>query len=398
MEELINRFQTKIRYTKTDFVRSLIHEVNWKARLIGLKGARGVGKTTLLLQYIKLNLADELENVLYVSLDSLAFKNKTLVGLADEFVKNGGEYLFLDEVHKYPNWAQEIKNIYDDYLELKIVFTGSSLQEVLNARADLSRRAIIYHLQGLSFREYLSLESGHEFDIFSLENILDNHVQIATSINKSIRPLKYFRDYLKHGYYPFYREELDLYPLRVEEVVNMMLEIELPLLRGVDVGLVSKIKQLLSIIAASVPYVPNISELSKKMNIHRATLMSYLQYLQEIGLTTHLLKDTKGNAKLQKPAKIYLENTNLMYVLSPFDTNIGNARETFFANQLSKQHRLNYHEKTDFLVDDSFAFEIGGKQKTNKQIKSLENAFVAADNIEYGYQNKIPLWLFGFLY
>lgn len=398
MEDLFRRYRKKIQQVSTDFVRSFIHDVNWNARLIGIKGARGVGKTTLLLQYIKLNCSENLETALYVSLDSFGFKDKTLVDLADEFVRHGGKYLFLDEVHKYPNWAQELKNIYDDHLELKVVFTGSSLLEILNSRADLSRRAIIYHMQGLSFREYLELETGKKIEQYPLEAILKDHVKIAGLINDKIKPFRYFNSYLKQGYYPFYKEEPDLYEQRIEEVINMMLEVELPLLRGIDVGLVPKIKQLLTIISKSVPFVPNIAALSQKMDMHRTTLLSYLHYLQEVGLTIHLQKEAHGNAKLQKPAKVYLENTNLMFVLSSLNINTGNVRETFFANQLSQKNKLSYHEKTDFLINNTYAFEIGGKEKSKKQIKGLKNAFVVADNIEYGYQNKIPLWLFGFLY
>lgn len=398
MEDLFRRYRKKIQQVSTDFVRSFIHDVNWNARLIGIKGARGVGKTTLLLQYIKLNCSENLETALYVSLDSFGFKDKTLVDLADEFVRHGGKYLFLDEVHKYANWAQELKNIYDDHLELKVVFTGSSLLEILNSRADLSRRAIIYHMQGLSFREYLELETGKKIEQYPLEAILKDHVNIAGLINDKIKPFRYFNSYLKQGYYPFYKEEPDLYEQRIEEVINMMLEVELPLLRGIDIGLVPKIKQLLTIISESVPFVPNIAALSQKMDMHRTTLLSYLHYLQEVGLTIHLQKEAHGNAKLQKPAKVYLENTNLMFVLSSLNINTGNVRETFFANQLSQKNKLSYHEKTDFLINNTYAFEIGGKEKSKKQIKGLKNAFVVADNIEYGYQNKIPLWLFGFLY
>ena len=398
MEDLFIRYRKKTQLVSTDFVRSFMDEVNWNARLIGIKGARGVGKTTLLLQYMKLNYSENPEEALYVSLDSFAFKDKTLLGLADEFVKNGGKYLFLDEVHKYANWAQELKNIYDDHQELKVVFTGSSLLEILNARADLSRRAIIYHMQGLSFREYLTLETGIEFQQYTLEAILNDHINIASLINDKIKPFRYFKSYLKQGYYPFYREDPDLYEQRIEEVINMMLEVELPLLRGVDIALVPKLKQLLTIIAESVPFVPNVTALSQKMNLHRTTLMSYLYYLQEVGLSIHLQKNAYGNARLQKPTKVYLENTNLMYALSPSSWNMGNARKTFFANQLEQKNKISYHKQTDFLVNDKYAFEIGGKEKSGKQIKNLEDAYIAADDIEYGYQNKIPLWLFGFLY
>jgi predicted AAA+ superfamily ATPase len=398
MENLFRKYIEKIQRTDTNFVRSFIHDINWNARLIGIKGARGVGKTTLLLQYMKLNYSDNWQESLYVSLDSFSFRGKTLIGLADEFVLNGGKYLFLDEVHKYDNWAQELKNIYDDHAELKVVFTGSSLLEILNSRADLSRRAIVYHMQGLSFREYLEMETSQKFDTFTLEDILTNHIKIANLINSKIKPFRYFESYLKQGYYPFYKEDKDLYEQRLEEVINMMLEIELPLLRGVDIGLVSKIKQLLAIISESVPFTPNVTNLSQKMTVHRTTLMTYLHYLEEVGLTTNLQKEAKGSVKLQKPAKIYLENTNLMFVLSPSNANIGNARETFFANQVGYKNKLSYHEKTDFLVNNKYAFEIGGKDKSNKQIVGIENSFIVADGIEYGYQNKIPLWLFGFLY
>jgi len=398
MEELFNRYQRISQKIQTDFVRSFMQEVNWNARLIGIKGARGVGKTTLLLQYLKINFTDNKALTLYVSLDSFAFRGKSLLGLADEFVRNGGKHLFLDEVHKYPNWAQELKNIYDDYSELQIVFTGSSLLEILNSRADLSRRVVIYHMQGLSFREYIMLETGIYFTPLTLESILKDHLHLAGLINAKIKVFPHFEKYLKQGYYPFYREELDLYEQRVEEVINMMLEIELPLLRGMDIGLVPKIKQLLGIISASVPFVPNIVNLSQKIEIHRTTLMSYLFYLQELGLTYHLLKEARGSVRLQKPAKIYLENTNLMYVLSSFSANRGNVRETFFANQVGYKHKISFHEKTDFLVDNTYAFEIGGKDKSKKQITGIENTFIVSDEIEYGYQNKIPIWLFGFLY
>ena len=398
MEELFNRYQRISQKIQTDFVRSFMQEVNWNARLIGIKGARGVGKTTLILQYLKINFTDNRALTLYVSLDSFAFRGKTLLGLADEFVRNGGKHLFLDEVHKYPNWAQELKNIYDDYPELQIVFTGSSLLEILNSRADLSRRVVIYHMQGLSFREFIMLETGIYFTPLTLESILKDHLHFAGLINAKIKVFPHFEKYLKQGYYPFYREELDLYEHRVEEVINMMIEIELPLLRGMDIRLVPKIKQLLVIISESVPFVPNIVNLSQKIEIHRTTLMSYLFYLQELGLTYHLLKEASGSVRLQKPAKIYLENTNLMYVLSSFSANRGNVRETFFANQVGYKHKISFHEKTDFLVDNTYAFEIGGKDKSKKQITGIENAYIVSDEIEYGYQNKIPIWLFGFLY
>lgn len=398
MEGLVAQFQQRLRFVSVGFVRSVMEEINWKAQLIGIKGARGIGKTTLLLQYIKLHLSEELDKTLYVSLDSVWFSHHSLLDLVREFEQKGGKYLFLDEVHKYENWTQELKNIYDTYPLLKIVFTGSSLLEILNARADLSRRAVIYTMQGFSFREYLSIETGMSFEKLTLEQILNNHQNEVSKINEKIRPFQHFDNYLKQGYYPFYREQPDLYPMRLGEVVNMMLEIELPLLRNVEIAYISRIKQLLVVIAESVPFIPNISKLSEKINLNRATLLSYFYYLDEIGLTRNLFRETHGISRLQKPAKVWLENTNLAFLLARENANEGNLRETFFANQLGYRHHLLYTEKGDFWVDEKYTFEVGGKNKTDKQIKSVENAYIVSDNIEYGFGNKIPLWLFGFMY
>ncbi|MFC5285217.1 ATP-binding protein [Pedobacter alpinus] len=398
MEHLFEKYQQKLRLTQIDFVRSAMEEINWEARLIGIKGARGIGKTTLLLQYIKLNLNDSLTETLYVSLDTLWFNTHSLVDLATDFVKKGGKYLFLDEVHKYAGWAQEIKNIYDDQPNLKIVFTGSSLLEILNARADLSRRAVVYHMQGFSFREYIGLETGIVFKKLSLNQLLENHLKEASLINEVIKPFQYFDRYLSQGYYPFYKEQPELYQSRLEQVINMILEIELPLLRGVELSYIRKVKQLLVIISESVPFIPNVSKLSEKIGLNRATLLSYLHYLDEIGLTKNLFKEAYGISRLQKPSKIYLENTNLIFTLSKENANVGNIRETFFANQLAYHHQLTYTENGDFLINDKYLFEIVGKNKNNQQIKDLSNAYIAADDIEYGFGHKIPLWLFGFLY
>jgi hypothetical protein len=397
MNSIQEKFQRKIQDTSLSFIRSQMTDIAWEARLIGIKGARGVGKTTLLLQYIKKNLPIN-EETLYVSLDNIWFAENNLSDLTDSFVKKGGKYLFLDEVHKYPNWAQELKNIYDDYPQLKIVFTGSSLLEILNARADLSRRAIIYTMQGLSYREYLNLILKVEMPILSLEDIVSNHIKLAQDLNNTIKPLQHFDSYLKSGYYPFFLEAPSLYFQRLEEVINLILEIELPLLRKVDIAYINKLKQLLQIIAQSVPFMPNISKLSERIGINRNTLISYLYFLNEAHIIKNLYRDAKGISQLQKPDKIYLDNTNLQYAFSTNNANIGNIRETFFVNQLSYKHLVEYTKQGDFRVDGMYTFEIGGPQKTKKQIKDLENAFIASDDIEYGYQNKIPLWLFGFLY
>lgn len=398
MELLFEKYQQKLQHTPIQFVRSAMQHINWDARFIGIKGARGIGKTTLMLQYIKLYLTDSIAQTLYVSLDNIWFNTHSLVDLVAEFEKKGGKYLFIDEVHKYEGWAQELKNCYDDYPHLKIVFTGSSLLEILNARADLSRRAIVYHLQGFSLREYIALETGVTFEKITLTQILNNHLKEATIIIDKIKPLQYFDAYLKQGYYPFYKEQPDLYQMRLGEVVNMILEIELPLLRGVELAYINKVKQLLVSIAESVPFIPNVSKLSEKIQINRATLLSYLYYLDEIGLTRNLYKEAQGITRLQKPSKIYLENTNLIYLLARENANLGNLRETFFSNQLGFQHQLSFTTQGDFLVDEKYSFEIGGKSKTDKQLVGAADGYIAADGIEYGYQNKIPLWLFGFLY
>lgn len=397
METLHERFLRKMENTSLIFTRSLMDDIHWEARLIGIKGSRGVGKTTLLLQHIKKNLPLN-EKVLYVSLDNIWFSENKLVDLADQFVKRGGEYLFLDEVHKYPNWSQEIKNIYDDYSQLKIVFTGSSLLEILNARADLSRRAIVYTMQGLSYREFLAIKAGVSIGVYSLEQIIKNHVEIAREINSQLRPLQYFDAYLRAGYYPFFTEIEALYHSRIEEIVNMILEIELPLLRKVEVSYVTKIKQLLQIISSSVPFIPNITKLSERIGVNRSTFVTYLYFLEEAGITINLFKDADGISRLQKPDKIYLENTNLMQAYAGRNANIGSMRETFFLNQIGYKNKVDYTSKGDFLVNKKYTFEIGGISKNDQQIKGVKNSFIVSDNIEYGTGNKIPLWLFGCMY
>lgn len=398
MENIYKKQERLLRNTSTKFVRSLMQDVNWSMQLIGIKGARGVGKSTLLLQYIKLYLKHKLDKVLYISLDNIALADQTLYNLADDFVKLGGEHLFIDEVHKYENWAREIKNIYDDFPNLKVVFTGSSLLQILNARADLSRRAITYTMQGLSYREFLNYELNIDLKKIELNHILENHTEITRELLTKIKPLAHFNAYLQYGYFPFYKESKDLYSFRINEIINMIIDIELPLLRKVEISYLSKLKQLLLIIAQSVPFIPNVSKLSAKIGINRNTLVQYLHFLEESGITKHLYKDNFGVSKLQKPDKIYLENTNFAYAISPKNANVGNIRETFFINQVAYKHKINYTNQTDFKVNNTSFFEIGGKNKNSKQIQNIENAFIVADNIEHGYQNKIPLWLFGFLY
>ena len=402
MEQTIDRlhalFLRLLKSLPSGMERSLMQEINWNSRLIGIRGARGVGKTTLMLQHIRREFSGKLNKVLYVSLDSIWFSGNSILELADTFSRQGGEYLFLDEVHKYPEWSVELKNMYDAYPDLKVVFTGSSLLDILNSRADLSRRAVSYNLQGLSFREYLELQTGAILPQLTLSEILHHNEAIFSNWSDSIKPFVWFRAYLKTGYYPFFQEQPDTYYQKIREITNMILEIELPLLRKVEVSYVYRIRQLLNIISQSVPFVPNISALSSKMGIERSTLLAYLHYLDEVKLCLNLYKEAGGVSKLQKPQKIYLENPNLFYALSGDTGNIGAIRETFFANQVSYRHRIQYSEKGDFRVDDQFTFEIGGANKTRRQIHDVSESRVVADDIEWGRNHKIPLWMFGCLY
>ena len=397
MKNLFAKHFKKVENVSLSFINNIYNEIYWEDRLIGIKGQRGVGKTTLMLQYIKKELPADTTN-LYVSLDDIYFANNTIVYFASDFIKTGGKYLFLDEVHKYPNWSQELKNLYDDYPELKIVFTGSSLLEILNARADLSRRAMVYNMSGLSFREYLNFSLGTSFNAIPLDDILNNHTSLEIEINKEIKPIQHFQKYIKSGFYPFFKINQHNYLQRIEEVINMTLEIELLTQYALNIGGIRKLKQLLFIISKSVPFKPNVTKLSERIGVSRNTLISYLNYLNDAKITQNIYANSIGITILQKPEKIYLQNTNFIYALCNDSPNIGNIRETFFVNQLLTKHKLNYSKIGDFIVDEKYIFEIGGKNKTLKQIKGVEKSFIAADNIEFGYNNTIPLWLFGFLY
>jgi len=397
MEKLFVKHRKKINHTNLTYVRDITNKIIWKDRLIGIKGARGVGKTTLILQYIKQNFKFGTDN-LYVSLDDVYFAGNSLVDFTESFVQNGGKYLFLDEVHRYKNWAQELKNIYDDFPELNIVFTGSSILDIVKAKADLSRRAVLYNMFGLSFREYLAFTKNVEFKKYHLKEILLNHEDITDTIIDVVKPLPEFKKYLRSGYYPFFVEYPETYHARLEQVINLVLETDIPAMKAVNIEGITKLKQLLFVISSSVPFKPNIQKLSEKTGISRNSLVYYLNYLKEAQILHLLHKDTKGVSLLQKPEKIYLDNTNLIHAISYQTINVGNERETFFINQLSTNYTVAYSDKSDFLIDHKYTFEIGGKNKTSKQIKNVQDSYLAIDSIEYGYKNKIPLWLFGFLY
>ncbi|MFT4752748.1 MAG: putative AAA+ superfamily ATPase [Salibacteraceae bacterium] len=398
MRTIFKYSNIKIANVETDFIRYLFYEIKWKDRLIGITGARGTGKTTLMLQYIKKTFGHSY-TALYISMDDYYFTQKRLFELAEEFYINGGRNLFIDEVHKYPLWAIEIKNLYDTYSDLKIVFSGSSALELYKSDVDLSRRAAIYKLHELSFREFLNLSTGEIYDTYSLPEILDNHHQITPQIvgDKSIFPE--YKIYLEKGAYPFFMETEGQYYDRLKNTINVIIETDLPSIENINYQTTQKLRKLISLIADSVPFKVNISELSRKTNISRDVLLRLLHLLERANLTKGIKQKGAATGHLTKPDKIYLNNSVLLYALnSNIEASMGTVRETFFMNQLMLNHQVNSVSKGDFLIDKTYTFEIGGRNKTKKQIIGIENAFVAADGIEHGFKDIIPLWLFGFLY
>lgn len=398
MKQLFATFYQLKERTSLEFVRYLYHEIRWNNRLIAITGARGTGKTTLMLQYIKEHYPGYGSEALYASLDNIWFATHSLYELADEFQKMGGKALFLDEVHKYPTWSREIKNIYDSFPDMKVVFTGSSLLEIHKGEADLSRRAVTYHLHGLSFREFLQFEYGYQMNALPLADILTRHIETAIEIGKQLKPLVAFKEYLTYGYYPFYKEDKVMYHERLLATLNTILDVDLPSTEKIDYYSLGKIKKLFAILAQLVPYIPNISMLSKEIEVSRISLLNFLTYLQKAQALLLLDKEALGIKQLTKPEKIYLGNTNYAYALGGEKTDIGNVRETFFFNQTLVRHKVTYSTQIDFMLDETYNFEIGGKNKTKKQLAGVENGYLALDNIELGFGNEIPLWLFGLLY
>lgn len=395
MNDLINYSNRILDELDVRFTRHV--DIDWNDRLIGLTGARGVGKTTYLLHHLKFNLSPD-ERAIFVSLDDLYFSSHTLVDFAGDWVKRGGTYLFLDEIHKYPNWSQELKNIYDRYKKLKVVFTGSSLLHIFSGQADLSRRAVVYTLNGLSFREFLQIETNEKLDIYSLDEVVQNHERISKEIAGKVKPLAYFDAYLSYGYYPYYLESLNTYHRKLIGTINLMLEVDLPYLRHVDVKYIHKLKKLLSILSQGVPFQPNVSKLAGDIEVSRNTIMLYMNYLEESKVINLLHSSKSSDAHLAKPEKVYLHHPNVFYALNRTYVNPGTLRESFFYNQVGNVHSITSSPFGDFLVDRKYTFEVGGKSKSRKQIKQVRESFVVADNIEYGSDNTIPLWLFGFLY
>ncbi len=391
MEQLIANYRKLLEGTSTSFRRYLYDQVNWNGRLVGIVGARGVGKTTMILQYIKAQA--DASNSLYVNAEDFYFSSHKLVDLADEFCKMGGKHLFIDEIHRYEGWSKELKLIYDYHPELQVTFSGSSVLDInKGVQSDLSRRAVIYTLYGLSFREYLELFEEIKIKVYTLDEVLTHQVKMKADFH----PLLHFRQYLEKGYYPFALE--DDFEAKLSNVVTKTLETDIPEYANMNVSTGRKLKRLMAVIAESVPFKPNMATLAEVLNVSRNNVADYLQYIEEAGLITQLRDQTGGIRSLGKVDKVYLENTNLIYALVKKEkAEIGNVRETFFMNQLRVVDDPITSPVSDFLVGDR-TFEIGGRNKKQKQIKDVANAYVVKDDIEYGGLNVIPLWQFGLLY
>ena len=399
MDSLFLKQERLLAQTSIGIVRELMTKIHWDNRLFAIRGSRGVGKTTLMLQYIKLNYTPGSREVLYCALDSIYFSNHTLLDLAEKFYLQGGKHLFLDEVHKYPAWSKELKEVYDLYPSLRVVFSGSSLLNILNADADLSRRCLPYNMFGLSFREFLMFYKNIQFPVISLQEVLQGASDICREVNERCRPVQMFKEYLQDGYYPFFTGNREDYYMNIENVVNLILEQEMPLLCGVDPAYIRKLKALLGILASSVPYEVDITKLAGIIGLTRNSVITYLQNLNRAELLKLLYSDLASVKKMQKPDKIYLQNPNLLYAIASTSVQIGTARETFAVNQLAVNHEVEYgRTQGDFVVDRKYTFEIGGADKTFKQIADLPDSFVLADDIEYATGKKLPLWIVGMTY
>ena len=395
MERLVNIYLRLLQETDAKMFRYLYKSIDWDERCIAIIGAKGVGKTTMLLQHIKTTFANK-DEALFASLDNTWFANHTIFDLADEFYKNGGTHLFLDEIHHYPNWAIEIKNIYDSFPKLKIVFTGSSLLQIYKSTADLSRRVVYETLEGLSFREFLKFENIGDFPVITLEEIVENHQNVAMEITNGIKIMPLFKKYLRNGYYLFYKEGVQKYESKLQEAINNVIDVDIPAVENIEFASRHKLKKLLAILSSLVPYTPNIKELSDAIDTNRNLTVKYLSLLANAKLLNLVSSKNKTIGDLTKPDKVLLNNTNLSYIFGE-DTNIGSARETFFVNQLNAVSKVSLANQGDFIVD-KYTFEVGGKRKTFDQIKNVPNSFVVSDDLEVGHKNKIPLWLFGMIY
>lgn len=372
--------------------RELKNEINWQNRLIGIKGTRGIGKTHFLLEYIKSTFGTD-KSCLYINLNNFYFTGNGLVAFADQFRKTGGKTLVLDQVFKYPQWSNALSQIYTKYPDLQVIFTGSPVMRLKEDNPDLQGKVAAYHLRGLSFREFLNFESNNSFIKYSLDDVLKYHTEIAKDILFKVKPLAYFTDYLKFGFYPFFTENLN-FSENVIKVVNLTLEIDIPFLQQMELKFYPKLKKLMFELSANMPHSPNVSQLSNAIDTSRATVMNYLKYLRNARLINMVYDGDMDDAK--KPDRVYLQNTNLLHAISMSEPTQEALNETYFLNQLKKGHKVSSNgKKGEFLIDDYLTFKIGN----NKRISSnLTNTYIATHMEEVGVGNRIPLWLFGFLY
>ena len=396
VKPLLNDFNRNLYATKTVFKRYLYNKINWNARLIGIKGARGVGKTTLMLQYIKENFKKR-ESAFYASLDNMWFNKYDLADLIEYLYNQGVTNVFIDEVHKLKDWQRYLKNFYDNYPDLKIVYTGSAMLAIDHSKADLSRRQTLYNMNGLSFREYLEFNGILNGTPVTLEDLLQNHIAIAEQYTSSTNILSHFAAYLQKGYYPFFKEAGPDYYSHLADIARVVIDTDVPAVEDVEFATLSKLKRLLMVVAGALPFVPNISKLSEQLQTSRDYTIKMLNILDRAGLLICLNSPAKTYKHLASPQKIYLDNSNIMYALS---TNVvtGTARETFFANQLKVNHSLMIPQAGDFFVDEKYTFEVGGNKKSYRQIADMSDSFLAVDDMAVGWSNRIPLWLFGWMY
>ncbi|TFV93515.1 ATP-binding protein [Algoriphagus kandeliae] len=393
MKNLIEKSERKIHLIKGKPKRYLYNKIDWEQRLILVLGYRGVGKTTLLLQY----LSEAKTKGIYLSLDDFYFETNRLIKTIDILYQEGFRLFLLDEVHRYFYWSKDLKQLYDDYPDIQLIATGSSILDLSKGNADLSRRASVYHLHGLSFREFLLFEKKLPIQPLSLEDIIQKHQVIGPDILDSVHFPKDFENYLKYGYFPFFAEAKRTYYQKLEETINLVIETDVAPFEDLQHSTVRTMKKLLYVISESVPFTPNINKLSERLEIPRNTILRLLDYMDQAQILSLLRSSTKGVSYLQKPEKIFLNNTNFIYLFSPNQPNLGNIRETFFLNQTSPVHLVTSSKYGDFMVDESFVFEVGGASKSEEQIRGVPNAYLALD-IQGGNGKRIPLWLFGFLY
>ncbi|MBR5970770.1 MAG: ATP-binding protein [Lachnospiraceae bacterium] len=394
--EIMETSDRRIRETSLTYIRPMMRQIDWRDRLICIKGGRGTGKTTLMLQHIRQTFSGG--EALYVSLDNLWFETHSLTDVVTYHVENGGTHLFMDEVHYLDHWQTLVKNLNDNFQKLSVVYSGSSALKIESAGGDLSRRQVQYHMPGLSFREYLALEEGLTQEAFSLESLLRDHVSLAEEISAKTKVLPAFRRYLRKGYYPFYKEVFGGYEDRIVQVINQVLESDYPAVEPVTYATVQKIRKMLMILAENAPQTPNMQRLYEQLETDRNQGLKMLYALERAELL-HLLSSESASLKnMSRPQKIYCNNTNMMHALV-HNANVGCERETFFLNQLlAAGHSAHYPKEGDFLIDGRYLFEVGGRNKSFEQIKDLPDSFLAVDDTEIGRGNRIPLWMFGFLY